>query len=211
MAVSKLSQWTVAICKLFFGKIIYCKVNHFLIVINLSINNNLLWTSIFVCKVFLSNQCFLHQGFRSGKENCTALSFHSYHVPEFLVWGKKQAHIPPPPPYIPPTPLHLGVCTTHQLTDQLVEWLIGRYRWGSATPPAHAHCTQTPSVFTSLRITNVKSVYYSFYPQGGWVGQFFFIQLEFCQFIQLSLHVVFAWQIKSSDRKHSVLFPVIML
>ena len=71
----------------------------------------------------------------------SALSFHSYHVPVFRVGEKQSTH--------PPLPVKWGVCTTHQLTNQLVAWLIDSYRLVWVSDPVHS-CTQTPSIFTSL-------------------------------------------------------------
>ena len=56
--------------------------------------------------------------------------------------------------HIPPTPLHLGDCTTHQLTDLLVAWLIDCSRQVGVRDPDTVH-SQTLSMFTSLRITDV--------------------------------------------------------
>ena len=97
-------------------------------------------------------------------------SFHSYHVPELLVWGKKK-HTSPLPRYISAFSQTISWPTSWCVID----WLLPA--GGGSWPDCSR--TQTPSVFTSLRITNVKSVYYSFYPQGGWVGQFFLFSLNF--------------------------------
>ena len=95
-----------------------------------------------------------------------------------------------------PPPTRLNVCTAHQLTDQLVTWLIDCYRWVSAN--AHKQGSYSPQ----HRILQ------------------FFFQLEFCPFTDswfprlprtsfcCFLHVVLAWQTKSSYRKRSGLFPL---
>ena len=62
-----------------------------------------------------------------------------------VVWGKHKQTSPPP------TSLHLGICRTHQLTDQLVAWLIDCYRQVGVRAWPHHSRTQAPSVFTSLR------------------------------------------------------------
>ena len=145
------------------------------------------------------------------REN-TPLSFCSYHVPEILVWGQKRRHTPPPPPHY----ISAFVQPISWPTSRSHDWLIDCYRRVGVRDPDRSH-TQTPSIFTSLRITDVKSVLLFLLPT-GWVGrQFFFIQLEFADsrvspaaayLIQLFLHVVFARRIKSWDRKRLVLFPL---
>ena len=47
----------------------------------------------------------------------------------------------------PPTRLHLGICTIHQLADHSVAWLIDCYR----RVGVNNHLRTTPSIFTSLR------------------------------------------------------------
>ena len=47
----------------------------------------------------------------------------------------------------PPTRLHLGICTIHQLADQSVAWLIDCYR----RVGVNNHLRTTPSIFTSLK------------------------------------------------------------
>ena len=81
----------------------------------------------------------------------------------FLVWGKKTP---------PPTPLHLGVCTIHQLNDQLVTWLIDCYQQVGVNDPECSR-TQMPSVFIGLKITNVKISLLFLLPQGGWAVENF--------------------------------------
>ena len=101
------------------------------------------------------------------REN-TALSFCSYHVPEILVWGQKRRHTPSPPHYI-----SAFVQPISWLTSWAHDWLIDCYRRVGVRDPDRSH-TQTPSIFTSLRITDVKSVLLFLLPT-GWVGrQFFF-------------------------------------
>ena len=135
----------------------------------------------------------------------------------FIVWGKKRH---------PPTPLHLGVCTIRQLTDQSVGvrsfWNLVRqsstlFWWGLTTPTAHA-CKRL-HIHQPKKLPMSKSVYYSFYPHGGWAGQHFWICLEFSQladswFARLPrTSVVFTCRhylmdyCKSTDRNRSVLFP----
>ena len=72
----------------------------------------------------------------------SALSFHSYHVPVFRVGEKQSTH--------PPLPVKWGVCTTHQLTNQLVTWLIVCYRPVGVRDPVPSR-SQTLFLFTSLR------------------------------------------------------------
>ena len=89
-----------------------------------------------------------------------------------VVWGKKDT---PPPP----TPLHLGVCTIHQLTDQLVLWLIDSYQRVGVNDP-NCSRTQTPSVFTSLRNYRCQNQFIIPFTHGA--GKKFWIRLKFSQF-----------------------------
>ena len=72
----------------------------------------------------------------------------------------------------PPTLLHLGVCTIHQLNDQLVTWLIDCYQQVWVNDPEYSR-TQMPSVFIGLKITNVKISLSFLLPQGGWAVENF--------------------------------------
>ena len=51
---------------------------------------------------------------------------------------------------LPPTPLHLGVRTIHQLTDQSFTWLIDCYWWVGVNDLDRSR-SQMPAVFTGLR------------------------------------------------------------
>ena len=146
---------------------------------------------------------------KTPQEN-TALSFCSCqcHVPELLVWGKKK-HTSPLPRYISAFSQTISWPTSWCVID----WLLPA--GGGSWPDCSR--TQTPSVFTSLRITNVKSVYYSFCPQGGWAGEMFLIQLEFRQFTDSQFHRLprtsfscfyMSSLLSSLDQKRSVLFPI---
>ena len=84
--------------------------------------------------------------------------------PELCVGGKtKHTHIPHPP-----TPLNLSVCTTHQLTDQLVTWLIDCYQQVEVRDPI---CSRHP-LFTSLRNYPCQNQFINpFIHRVGWAGQ----------------------------------------
>ena len=105
---------------------------------------------------------------KTPQEN-TALSFCSCqcHVPELLVWGKKK-HTSPLPRYISAFSQTISWPTSWCVID----WLLPA--GGGSWPDCSR--TQTPSVFTSLRITNVKSVNFSFYHRVG--GQVNFLKFS---------------------------------
>ena len=131
--------------------------------------------------------------------------------------GEKQKHIPPPH-----TPIHLSVCTTHQLTNHLVTWLIDCYRLVGVRNP-NCSRTKTPSVrihqHKNCRCQNQFIIPLTH--QGEWDGRKFVIsawipsfrrfpfhRLRCTSFSWFFLHVVYTWRVKSSDRKRSVLFPL---
>ena len=84
----------------------------------------------------------------------------------FLVWREKRH---------PPTSLHLGFCTTCQLTNQSVTRLIDCYRRVVVNKPDRTD-TQTPSLFTSLRNYQYQNQF--IIPFAHRAGENFWIRLE---------------------------------
>ena len=94
----------------------------------------------------------------------------------FSVGGKKG--------FPPPTPLHLGICTIHRLTDQSVAWLIDCIRRVGVNDLNHS-CTQRPFVFTGRRnywCQNQFIISFTHRAGGG-----FWIHLKFSQFADTQL------------------------
>ena len=114
--------------------------------------------------------------------------------------------------------LNLNVCTPHQLTKQLVTWLIDCYQKVEVHGPVRS-LAQTPSIFTSLRNYQCQNQFIipCTHRVGGWVKLFEFVLnsvslqipgLPGChQLPSVVLHVVITWRVKRMDRKRSVLFP----
>ena len=90
-----------------------------------------------------------------------SLSSPTMYLNLFFSVGGKKTHLPPS--------LHLGFCTTRQLTNQSVTWLIDCYQWVVVNKPDRKRRhTNAVLIHQPKKLPISKSVYYSFCPQGGW-------------------------------------------